>query len=50
MKAKCEELYIFWRNDFLTVARFAEYHGFTETYAKRVIEIGRRLNYRWPAK
>lgn len=35
-------LYLEYFNDFLTVARFGEYHGLTEKQAYRVIELGRK--------
>ena len=37
-------LYLDWRNNFLTLARFAEYYGISEAYASRLIEEGRQLN------
>ena len=45
-REKIEGLYLDWFNDFLTVARFAEYHGMTESKALRVINTGRALNHR----
>ena len=47
-REKIEGLYLDWFNDFLTVARFAEYHGMTESKALRVINTGRALNHRRP--
>lgn len=47
-REKIEGLYLEWCNDFLTVARFAEYHGMTESKALRVINTGRALNHRRP--
>lgn len=41
---KYQELYLDYVNNFLTVARFAEYYGMSIEYANHVIEIGRRLN------
>jgi hypothetical protein len=41
---KYEELYLDYVNNFLTVARFAEYYGMSGDYANHVIEIGRKLN------
>ena len=47
-REKIEGLYLDWFNDFLTVARFAEYHGMAESKALRVINTGRALNHRRP--
>jgi hypothetical protein len=33
-------------NDYLTVATFAEHHGWTVDYATRVIDAGRKLHNR----
>ena len=38
------EYYLDWVNNFLTVARFAEYHGLTTKQAQQVIEMGRDLH------
>jgi len=35
------EMYLDWVNNFLTVARFAEYYNISETEALAVIEKGR---------
>ena len=39
-----KELYLSWLNDFLTVARFAEYYFLSERQAKLVINKGRVLH------
>ena len=39
-----EEYYISYFNEFLTVAAFAEYHGFSEKVAAAVIECGKQIN------
>lgn len=36
-------MYLDWRNNFLTVERFAEYYGIDEDKAERVIFLGRKL-------
>lgn len=46
MKAKIHELYLDYFNNFLSVARFAEYYSLTDEQAIRIIRIGQRLNYR----
>jgi len=43
---KWNELYIDWVNNFLTVARFAEYYGTTEEHAEEIIRVGRIYNSR----
>lgn len=51
MKEKIEALFLDYVNNFLTVSRFAEYYfDCDEVKAQRVIDIGRRLNYRRPSK
>ena len=47
-REKIEDMYIDWFNNFLTVPRFAEYYGLTESKALRVINTGRALNHRRP--
>ena len=41
---QCQELFLEWFNDFLTVAKFAEYHGFTVEHADNVISYGRYVH------
>ena len=41
-----ERLYLSYFNDFLTIAKFAEYHGMSERKAMAVIKVGRKLNHR----
>lgn len=43
-KNYCVKMYLDYVNDFLTVARFAEYYGITEAEADEVIRIGRHNN------
>ena len=43
-KAHSIALYLDWRNNFLTLAYFAEYYGISEAYASQIIEEGRLLN------
>ena len=38
------EMYLDWFNNFLTVARFAEYYGITEDQARIIIHEGRILH------
>ena len=40
-----EEMYLSYLNDFLTVERFAEYYGVTESQAINIIDIGRAYNH-----
>lgn len=44
-KHHIERLYLEWFNDFITVARFAEYHNTSEPRARRIIIVGRRINH-----
>ena len=39
------ELYVEYYNDFLTVEYFAEYHGWPLSFAKQVINSGRKINH-----
>lgn len=39
-----EKFYLEWVNDFLTVARFAEYHGTDIDTADKVITLGKKVN------
>ena len=36
-------IYLEWVNDFVTVARFAEYHGLTEAQAAALISLARDI-------
>lgn len=45
-RAEIERLYLFYFNDFLTIARFAEYHNISEELAEKILRIGRKLNHR----
>ncbi len=38
------DLYLDYKNDFLTVARFAEYHDMAESVAETIIKQGRKLH------
>jgi hypothetical protein len=40
-----ELCFIHWLNEFLTVARFAEYYEVSEDIAYSVISLGRKTNY-----
>lgn len=44
-RRKIELMYLEFFNDFLTVERFAEYHGITESSARRIIKLGRLINW-----
>lgn len=46
MKKGVELLYLSFVNDFLSVERFAEYYDFTLKKARRIIDIGRKINHR----
>lgn len=39
-----EELYISWRNDFLTIERFAEHHDISQELAAHLISVGRFIS------
>ena len=43
MRNRMIELYLDWRNNFLTVERFAEYHGLHVTDARDLLTIARRV-------
>ena len=38
-----ETIYLDWKNNFLTIPRFAAYYGWSEEHAKQVIVEGRQL-------
>ena len=40
-----ESVYLDYFNNFLTVAYFAEYHGWSVAKANRWINIGRKINH-----
>lgn len=44
MKHIILDMYLDYVNDFLTVARFAEYYDMPEEKADRIINIGRKIN------
>ena len=44
MKQKLITLFLDYFNNFLTVERFASYHGMSEEKARRVICLGRKLH------
>lgn len=46
MKARLTGLYLDWVNNFLTLARFAEYYDLDRDTAERVIRLGRVLHKR----
>lgn len=37
------QMYLDWFNNFLTIGRFAEYYGISESYAKSIIDQGREV-------
>jgi len=41
---QCRTLFLEWLNDFLTVGRFAEHHGFTKDYADAVVTYGKYVH------
>ena len=43
---KLQNLYLDWRNSFLTRERFAEWCEITEDRAIRIIELGRKIHER----
>lgn len=46
LKDKLESYFLEWLNDFLTIERFAEYHGMEQLHAQRLIKLGRKVHYR----
>ena len=42
-RAQLCAIYLQWRNDFVTVARFAEYHGITDAQAADLINLARDI-------
>lgn len=44
MKEKLIDLYIEFFNDFLSIDKFAEYHGITKEEAIELINIGRKYH------
>ena len=44
MNDKLAELFRLWKNDFLTVARFAEYLNIDESDARVLIDMGRKYH------
>lgn len=50
MKARIEALYLDWFNNFLSIASFAKYYELDEKRARRIIDIGQRLNHRLSTK
>lgn len=44
MKTKFREMYLDWRNNFLTVDCFAEHYGITKTEATFIIKSGRKYH------
>lgn len=43
-KEQWADMYADWINNFLTVARFAEYYGMTQEHAEEIIFTGRRTD------
>lgn len=44
MKQRLAEIFLDWFNNFLSVEYFAQYYGFTEEKARRVIALGRKIH------
>ena len=44
MKKKLIEMYLNWANNFLSVPKFADYYGISETKAHKVIKLGKLLH------
>ena len=42
-RAQLCAIYLQWRNDFVTVSRFAEYHGITDAQAADLITLARDI-------
>ena len=47
-RQKIEEYYLDWFNHWLTLGGFATAHGLTIDQATRIINTGRKLNWRRP--
>ena len=41
----CEEMYLSYFNDFLTIDKFAEYYNLTTINAASIIKKGRKINH-----
>lgn len=50
IKYNCEEFYIEYRNNFLTIERFAEYYQMTVELATAILKIGEIINHARPSK
>jgi hypothetical protein len=50
MFTKIQSLYLSWVNDFISVARFAEYYEISEEYAYKLIRVGREVHERHVSK
>lgn len=46
MKAKIEAMYLTWYWSFLTISAFADYYCISDKTANRVLDIGKRINYK----
>ena len=44
MKHNLKKLYLSYVNEFISVTAFADYYGFSDIQAERIIGIGRKLN------
>ena len=43
LKEICEDCYVLYLNDFLTIEYFAEYYGVSEEFSSSIINEGKRL-------
>lgn len=50
LKEMCEKFYIEYRNNFLTIERFAEYYELNEAEALNILHIGREHNHTRPTR
>lgn len=48
IKAKINDMYLDYFNNFLSIYRFAEYYEIDEEKAYRIIDIGRKINHSSP--
>ena len=46
IEKRLHDAYVDYRNDFLTVGGFADYHGYDDKTASLIIELGRHIDSR----
>lgn len=50
LKEMCEKFYLEYRNNFLSLEKFAEYYEMDENAAMNILTIGRVYNHARPSK